>query len=594
MILFRKYVKKIIEEGKKWFYYSIFYYVFEGIAPMVFVWITKELFNIIAKAFAGSEIDYIPIIWLLIAYLLLDLGKSIFGYMNKILTIKLQNQLEHILEYTINERVSNAPISNLDKPDYHNHLSRVHGGLGYKFLQPIQTIFILLKDVISALTFILFLTSIHWSYALLTIIVSVPFLIIRLKLARNSYGVIFSQTPMVREANYFKVLLTSREAAKEIRLFGIAEYLLNRWSKKNLQRLNENLALQRKQERLSSALGISGSLIYIISFGTLLVLHNSIGLRIQIGSFFAIIQSIQNLFQSLNNICVSISQIYGNGLFIKDLYNFIDGDINKKNEKPVVDFPHPLQKGISVKNASFSYNNSGKSILNNISLNIKVGEKIAIVGENGSGKTTLIKCLLGLYPLNQGSILFDDTNINLINKEDVRKKFSVILQDFIQYHFSMKENIALSNLRSIDDMEKIKHIAERTGVDDFVKEFPDGYNTKLGRVLSEGEDLSGGQWQKVALARALFNDGQIIILDEPTSALDPNAELEVINSYEALIKDRTSIIISHRLAIARLVDRILVMKNGRIIEEGTHDELMRRKEEYYNMFVGQAKWYEVS
>ncbi|WP_444876477.1 ABC transporter ATP-binding protein [Bacillus mycoides] len=243
-------------------------------------------------------------------------------------------------------------------------------------------------------------------------------------------------------------------------------------------------------------------------------------------------------------------------------------------------------------NVSFSYPNSQKEVLKNVSFSIKPGEKIAIVGHNGSGKTSLIKCLLGLYPLTSGNIYFDDVPINKIQLNSLRDNITVIFQDFTKYFLTIEENIAFGNISERNDKKKIQDVALQSGIHTDITKFPNKYQSYVGRFLYEGEELSGGQWQKVAIARALFKNSPIMILDEPTAALDPLSERGIFDKFKQLTEERTTLLISHKMSAAKLADKIIVLDNGKLVEFGTHEQLVLQKGKYHELYTTQAEFYD--
>ena len=254
--------------------------------------------------------------------------------------------------------------------------------------------------------------------------------------------------------------------------------------------------------------------------------------------------------------------------------------------------PKKIEKGFEFKDVRFAYPNSEVEILKGISFTLKAGEKLAFVGQNGAGKTTLIKLLLRFYEPTSGEILLDGVNINRFNIAEYQEFFGVIFQDFFKYEFTVKENIAIGNIDEIENQPKIENAAELSLADDVVAELKHGYNQQLGKRFVNGQELSGGQWQKVALARAYMKNAEVMILDEPTSALDAKAESEVFGRFIGLTEGKTSIIISHRFSTVRQADRILVLEHGRVLEIGTHEELMKNKNLYSELFTLQAEGYQ--
>ena len=274
-----------------------------------------------------------------------------------------------------------------------------------------------------------------------------------------------------------------------------------------------------------------------------------------------------------------------------NIYEFLDlkPKISDPNDPQAV--PNPIKQGINVDHVSFSYEMSTRRALEDVSLHIAPGEVVALVGENGSGKTTLVKLLCRLYEPTTGTISVDGIDIRRFKSDDLRQQISVIFQDYVQYDLTARENIWLGNIELATNDDRIRLAAAKSGADDVISTLPQGYETMLGRAFEGGEELSIGQWQKIAIARAFLRDSQLIILDEPTSALDPQAEFEVFERFRQLIKNQAAILISHRLSTVKMADRICVLHEGKIVENGTHEELMHNKGAYAHLFETQAQSY---
>jgi ATP-binding cassette subfamily B protein len=278
-------------------------------------------------------------------------------------------------------------------------------------------------------------------------------------------------------------------------------------------------------------------------------------------------------------------------MYLQDYFEFIDMDFSDDYPEQYREGPTEFKHSIQFKEVSFHYPGSKKNVLTNLSFELKKGEKLALVGENGAGKTTLIKLLLRLYDPTEGEILMDGIPVQDYRKQDYQKMLGAIFQDFVKYYLTAKINIAVGNIEEEQNLDKIKNAAVQSLANDVIESLPEGYNQGLGRRFRKGAELSGGQWQKIALARAYMSDAPIIILDEPTSALDARAESEVFQRFIGLTEDRTSIIISHRFSTVRMADRILVLQNGQILEIGTHEELLARPQLYAELFELQAEGY---
>jgi ATP-binding cassette subfamily B protein len=285
------------------------------------------------------------------------------------------------------------------------------------------------------------------------------------------------------------------------------------------------------------------------------------------------------------------SGITESAMYLQDYFEFVDMDLSSENPDQYREAPTEFKDKISFKNVSFHYPQSNKNVLSNISFELKKGEKLALVGENGAGKTTLIKLLLRLYEPSSGEILMDGIPIKEYRKEDYQKMVGAIFQDFVKYYLTAKINIAVGNIEEEHNAEKIRNAAVQSLANDVIESLPEGYEQGLGKRFKKGAELSGGQWQKIALARAYMSDAPIIILDEPTSALDARAESQVFQRFIGLSKDRTSIIISHRFSTVRMADRILVLNGGEVLELGTHEELLAKPQLYAELYDLQAEGY---
>ncbi|MGE5703270.1 MAG: ABC transporter ATP-binding protein, partial [Clostridia bacterium] len=356
----------------------------------------------------------------------------------------------------------------------------------------------------------------------------------------------------------------------------------------NMQKV---IKLLRRRELAGFSSGLFTSAMYVSSLALIIYVMDLTAFTV--GDFIALIQTVQNTQQLLAQMAHKLTVFYSNSFYLTDFFTFLDDYKEEANETPEqkTPFPADFQEGIAFEHVSFRYPGQTRDILKDVSFTIRKGERVAIVGDNGSGKTTLLKCLMGLYPVQSGAIRFDQVPVADMDPDDLHNHITVIFQDFMRYYFSVKDNIAVGKIEKANDFANIREVAKETGADRFIRKLPHDYETYIGGILREGQDLSGGQWQKIALSRALFRQGEVFILDEPTAALDPIAELEVFKQFEALTQNKTAIFISHRMAAARLADRILVLRNGRVAELGHHDELIQRNGVYAKMYHMQAKWY---
>ncbi len=379
-------------------------------------------------------------------------------------------------------------------------------------------------------------------------------------------------TPAERKTSYFNWILTGDWYAKEVRLFDFGPLFIRRFRevRQQLRRERFALATRRSVEDLvaqaSAALAVLGSLAFIA--------YRAVQGAITLGDLVMYYQAFQRGQSSLREVLGSLASLYEDNLFLSNLYEFLD--LKRKVVEPVhpQPVPRPMQSGIVFDHVSFQYPTGTRPVLEEITFTIRPGETVALVGENGAGKTTLIKLLCRLYDPTAGTISLDGVDLREFGTAALRREISVIFQDYARYHLTAQENIWLGNIGLPLDDERIVAAARDSGADSVITGLPQGYETILGKWFEDGEELSIGEWQKMALARAFLRDARIIVLDEPTSALDAQAEYEVFKKFHQLVEGRTAILISHRFSTVRMADRIYVLNDGRIIERGTHDELV--------------------
>jgi ATP-binding cassette subfamily B protein len=294
---------------------------------------------------------------------------------------------------------------------------------------------------------------------------------------------------------------------------------------------------------------------------------------------------------TLTGLLMSVGQLYESGLFVDNLFSFLGLEPQMRAPAHPRPVPHPIREGIEFRNVSFRYPGREEWALRDVSLRITPGEKLALVGANGAGKTTLVKLLTRLYDPTEGQILLDGVDLREYGLEDLRTRIGVIFQDFVQYHATARENIGFGQIEALDDESRIVSSAQRGGADTVIAELPEGYNTMLGRWFERGLELSGGQWQKMALGRAFMRDGEVLVLDEPTAALDAEREYEIFQRFHELTDGKIALLISHRFSTVRMADHIAVIEHGRLTEFGTHDELLEQDGTYARLFNMQAAGY---
>ena len=427
-------------------------------------------------------------------------------------------------------------------------------------------------------------------YLIILLVLSIiPSFINEIRYSQRQYSLARSWTSERRELDYLRFIGANDKTAKEIKLFGLTDFVVDRFKNLSEEYYQLNKTLSIKRSALGFLFNVLGSLSYYGAY--VFIIYRVLSGAITLGELTFLSGSFNRLMRNLQEFFSKFTRISESALYLKDYFDFIDISVKPKTREDLP-LPQHIKTGFEFKNVHFAYPNSENEILKGINFELKAGEKLAFVGQNGAGKTTLIKVLLRFYEPTSGEILLDGININRFNLAKYQEFFGVIFQDFFRYEFTVRENIAIGNIDELENQSKIENAAELSLANDVVAELKQGYNQQLGKRFSNGQELSGGQWQKVALARAYMKSAEVMILDEPTSALDARAESDVFGRFIGLTEGKTSIIISHRFSTVRQADRILVLENGKVLEIGTHEELMKKQALYAELFTLQAEGYQ--
>lgn len=406
----------------------------------------------------------------------------------------------------------------------------------------------------------------------------------------QNYALTRSQTPERRELDYVRYLGASDETAKEVKIFGLSDFIINRFKTLSDKFYADNSKLAVQRSAWGTFFSVLGSAGYYAAYG--FIIYQTVTGKSSVGTLTFLAGSFRQLSSLMENSLNRFTSVSQGAIYLNDFHEFFEIKPNIKVAASPLPFPNPIKQGFTFENVGFKYHNAESWANRHLNFTLHPGEKIALVGENGAGKTTLVKLLARLYDPTEGRILLDGADLRDYDIAGLRLNLGIIFQDYIRYQMSFSQNIAVGNIDELANTELIRKAAHESLADALAAKLPLGYEQWLGRRFNEGVELSGGEWQKVALARAYMKDAQVLILDEPTAALDARAEYEVFQRFSSLTHGKSAVLISHRFSTARLADRIIVLEKGKILEAGTHQELMANNGRYAELFSLQAAGYQ--
>jgi ATP-binding cassette, subfamily B, bacterial len=442
------------------------------------------------------------------------------------------------------------------------------------------------------------ITAVGWSVAvmfyspwlmLLLIAAVLPAFLGETHFAFLGYAKNFRQTPIKRQLDYLRQAGATKEAAKELKLFNLADFFTQRFAKLSEIIYEQDVALARKRLVLGSVLSLVSTAGYYGAY--VYVIWRTVFGRLSIGTFYFLTNAILQASSTIQQVFSTLSGIADQALFLTDLLAFFEMRPTIQSKPNALPAPRPIRQGFEFHNVSFQYPGNERRVIDRLNFHLHPGERVALIGENGQGKTTIVKLITRLYDPTEGQILLDGIDLREYDLEDLYREIGVIFQDFMRYEMTARENIAVGKIEEVMDLPMLKAAAQKSMADEVIARLPAGFEQMLGRRFEGGVDLSGGEWQKLALARAYLRNSQLLILDEPTAALDARSEYQVFQRFAELTAGKMALFISHRFSTVRMADRIVVLESGRIVEEGTHDKLTHMGGRYAEMFELQAASY---
>lgn len=570
-----------------------------SVVPVTTLWVGKVIIDDVVSLarYGGSARS----LWLYVALeMAAVVGGELLARASGLIESLLGDLFTNRISVRIMEHAATLDLHQFEDPKFYDHLERARQGTTGRVALLAQLLG-MGQSMLTLISLSLAIAAVApWLLVLLALSV-VPSFVGETHFAALSYSLMFRRTPERRQLDYVRYVGASDETAKEVQMFGLAPWLIERYRRLADQFYDENRALAVRKAFVSSALSLFGTLGYYAAY--VVVLVRTISGSITIGMLTFLAASFRQSRDLIQNLLLSASGIYEQTLYLKDLFDFFDvvpTIRNAPNARPV---PRPIGGGFVFQDVGFQYPGSDRWAVRHLSFTLRPGERVALVGENGAGKTTLTKLLARLYDPSEGRILLDGIDLREYDLAQVRQAIGVIFQDFVRYDMRFDENVGvgeveavrsyLDTARSQDDAppDSIATAAEKSLAASLLPRLTAGYGQMLGRRFEDGVDLSGGEWQKVALARAYMRDAQVLILDEPTAALDARAEYDVFVRFNELMGGRMAIVISHRFSTVRMADRIIVLKHGEIVEQGTHDDLVAAQGLYAELFAMQAAGY---
>jgi ATP-binding cassette subfamily B protein len=561
-----------------------------ALLPATQAWVGKLIVDgVVAAIQKGNDQEEITaVFYYLVLELMLFLLSTGINHARRLIQQLIQLQLANRIRAEIIGKALTLDLSFFEHPDYYDRLQNARREGGYKPVELINDTFQIIQNTITLLSFAVLMLRFSPWLVLILLATSIPSFIAETRFSEQGFRLLTRRAPETRRINYLARLLTEDTAAKEIKLFNLGDKLLARYTELFAKFFAEDKSLAVRRAVVGFALGLIATLGFYGSYAW--IVWRTVQGQISLGDmtlYLTIFRQGQSTFQSILG---GLGNIYENNLFMANYFDFL-GLKPQMQVAGARKLPGSIKHGVEFRGVGFRYPESEEWVLRGIDLSIRAGEKIALVGHNGAGKTTLIKLLSRLYDPTEGAILIDGVDIRELEPVDLRQRIGVIFQDFVRYHMPARENIAFGQIEAAERMDRIVDAAVKSGAHALIEELPEGYETMLGRWFHGGHELSLGQWQRIALARAFMRDAEILVLDEPTASLDAQTEYEIFQHFKQLTDGKTAILISHRFSTVRMADRIVVIQDGRIAESGSHEQLLRSEGIYAELFSLQAEGY---
>ena len=590
------YIFRIVWDTKPWIlFFMVFMAVWNGVTPVISAYIGAALLNVLAEAYAsvksGGDILFDSVIRLLIIRFGFNFLTGMVGRVSNILNNIAGELVVNHVNLKIMRKAREVDLASFDDPEFYERFENAKREAGSRPINILSNNFTIISTVISMVSFIVILAAISPWAPIVIALMSVPTAVISFTYRKKNFWYVRWHSKDRRQMSYYSDIMTNKDMVKEIRLFHLSDTFIGRYQE-TFKRYFGGL----KKLFVGEGLWNIGINLVTTTVNCILFLYIAKGVaegRYAVGDYSLYTGALGSIAGGIGTIINTTAQIYEGTLFIDNLIRFMN---EKRTVVASLPEPRKVKHGeghtIEFRNVSFAYPGTERRVINNVNLKLEPGDTCVLVGLNGAGKTTLIKLLTRLYDPTEGEILLDGYDIREYDTDDLYSMFGIIFQDFGKYAVSVKENIRFGQVERDAGDAEIEEAAQQSTASQFIENLPDRYDTPLMRYFEEnGIELSIGQWQKLSIARAFYSDSDVIILDEPTASLDAIAEQDIYNQFDRLRKDKTCIFVSHRLSSATVANKIIVLEQGAVIEEGSHAELMKKRGVYYELFTTQAKRY---
>ncbi|WP_439183714.1 ABC transporter ATP-binding protein [Carboxylicivirga taeanensis] len=570
----------VYKSSPKWTIINAFITIIRGSIPLLLLYVVKQLIDVVSNHISSANTTSQHLYFTIGLTALFFLLNAISGSVSSLVRERQSHFVNDYVQNIIHQKTINIEYKYFEDANYQDTFYRALNDANFRPARVFNSILQLGQNSLTLLLLLIILSHIHWAMIPLLIISGAPIFYFRIGFTRKIYQYRKEHTEDERRVHYFNRLLTAKDFAKELRVFNLGPTFKNEYEYFKQDLRNKQWALAKSKTAYEVAVQVFSTLILLLIIAY--VVQQTTAGQISSGSMAMYFLALQRSYALLQGLLNSLSALYEDNLFLKNFIDFKNIAISKSHSSK--QFPSPIQEAIEFRNVSFRYPNTHNWILKDINLSIPKGKTVALVGRNGCGKTTLVKLLSGLHQPSNGQILVDNTDWQSINQEELSKHISVIFQDFTLYNVSAGDNVRFGNTRHLADKNAIEEAAHKAGIKELFSKLPNGFNTLLGTLFKGSQMLSRGEWQRTALARSFYNtDAQLIILDEPTSSLDAFTEAKLIEHFKDITKDKTAIIVSHRLSTIKLADIVVVMQDAGIAEVGAPEELLKKKGVYYEM-----------